>query len=227
MLTKGAVLIATSAVKIKKTNRASDVAYERLRDMVIDLRLPPGTLIDECSLATQIALGRTPVHEAVARLVTDQLVTVLPRRGLMIAPIGLEQVREIFEAREVLECGNAYFAAQHASDAELVILQKLVEEAENARAQSDAPRFLEDDQRIHRYLSTCTHNSFLHSLTNRILLHNLRFWRFYFSSYRARRDTLISHRPLLTVLEQRNAQLAYDLMREHIHLSRALLNQLF
>jgi DNA-binding GntR family transcriptional regulator len=60
--------------------------------MIIDLRLHPGMMVDELSLAAEIGLGRTPVHEAVARLVIDRLVTVLPRRGLMIAPIGLEQV---------------------------------------------------------------------------------------------------------------------------------------
>lgn len=195
--------------------------------MIIDLRLAPGTMIDESSLATEISLGRTPVHEAIARLVTDQLVTVLPRRGLMIASIGLEQVREIFEAREVLECGNAYFAAQHASDQELAQLRKLDEEAELAREQHDTDLFLNDDQRIHRFLSSCTHNTFLHALTTRILLHNLRFWRFYFNTYHLQPNILLSHEPLLAALELRDPQVAHDVMREHIQTSRMLLNRLF
>ena len=110
--------------------------------MIIDLRLHPGMMVDELSLAAEIGLGRTPVHEAVARLVIDRLVTVLPRRGLMIAPIGLEQVREIFEAREAVECGNAYFAVQHATDAELAELGRLVMAAEDAREHILASRTL-------------------------------------------------------------------------------------
>jgi DNA-binding GntR family transcriptional regulator len=207
--------------------RASDIAYERLQAMIIDLRLPPGTMIDELSLAGEIGLGRTPVHEAVARLVIDRLVTVLPRRGLMIASIGLEQVREIFEAREVIECGNAYFAAQHATDAELATLRQLVEVAEDSRAKGDVLRFLEEDQRIHRYLADCAHNSFLQDNTNRILLHTLRFWRFYFATYHVEPATLISHQPLLQALEQRDAQEASAQMREHIQMSRKLLSKLF
>ncbi|HVB74282.1 MAG TPA: GntR family transcriptional regulator, partial [Ktedonobacteraceae bacterium] len=105
--------------------------------MIIDLRLQPGMMIDELSLAAEVGLGRTPVHEAVARLVIDRLLTVLPRRGLMIAPIGLEQVREIFEAREAIECGNAYFAVSHATDADLAELRRLIEAAENAREETD------------------------------------------------------------------------------------------
>src|SRR5262249_22858235 len=93
-----------------KAVRASDLAYERLRALIVGRERAPGGRVDEQTLAARVCLGRTPVHEALARLAGDQLVVVLPRRGLMIAPIGLDRVREIFEAREAIECGNAYFA---------------------------------------------------------------------------------------------------------------------
>ena len=195
--------------------------------MIIDLRLQPGMMVDELSLSAEIGLGRTPVHEAVARLVIDRLVTVLPRRGLMIAPIGLEQVREIFEAREAIECGNAYFAVQHASEEELEELGRLVEAAEDAREETNVLRFLDDDQLIHRFLAHMVRNSFLKDAADRVLLHNLRFWRFYFTTRRAQLGTLVSHRPLLAALKQRDAQKALEAMREHILSSRALLNELF
>lgn len=195
--------------------------------MVIDLRLQPGAMVSELSLAAEIELGRTPVHEAVARLVVDRLVKVLPRRGLMIASIGLEEVREIFEAREAIECGNAYFAVQHATVAELAALRRLVEQAESAREEIDVQRFLDDDQLIHRFLASCVHNSLLQDATDQILMHSLRFWRFYFARYHVAESTLIPHQALLAALEQRDAQGAYMAMREHIRTSRALLNKLF
>ena len=210
-----------------KSIRDSDVAYERLRDKIIDLHFEPGMMVDEPSLVAEVGLGRTPVHEAVARLVIDRLVTVLPRRGLMIAPIGLELVREIFEAREILECGNAYFAVQHATDAELAELRHMVEEAEDARNDFDVLRFLEDDQHIHHFLSSVVHNSFLRDATHRVLLHNLRFWRYYFSTHQALPKTMVSHLPLLAALEQRDVVATRNAMYEHILTSRNLLNTLF
>jgi DNA-binding GntR family transcriptional regulator len=195
--------------------------------MIIDLRLQPGMMIDELSLAAEIGLGRTPVHEAVARLVIDRLVAVLPRRGLMIAPIGLDEVREIFEAREAIECGNAYFAVQHATDADLVELGRLVDAAEDALEETNVLRFLEDDQRIHRLLAHMVRNSFLQDAADRILLHNLRFWRFYFTTRRAQPGTLVTHRPLLAALKRRDAREALTAMRDHILASRALLTELF
>lgn len=210
-----------------KVVRDSDVAYERLRKKIIDLQFQPGMMIDEPTLATEVELGRTPVHEAVARLVIDRLVTVMPRRGLMIAPIGLELVREIFEAREILECGNAYFAVQHARDTDLAALRQLVTSAEDARNEFDVLRFLEDDQRIHHFLSSIVHNAFLRDATERVLLHNLRFWRYYFSTHQALPKTMVSHWPLLTALEQRDAEGTRAAMYEHIFTSRNLLNTLF
>jgi DNA-binding GntR family transcriptional regulator len=215
------------ALNGKQSARASDVAYARLRERIVGLQLPPGMLVDEQSLAADIGLGRMPVHEALARLAGDQLVIVMPRRGLMIAPISLETVREIFEAREAIECGNAYFAARHASDAELVQLRRLIEAAEAAREVSDRYQFLEDDQQIHRYLAGMVRNVFLRDAADKILTHSLRFWRYYFLSQPLRPNTLISHRPLLAELEARNPEGALSAMREHIVASRQLLNDLF
>ncbi len=70
-------------------------------------------------------------------------------------------------------------------------------------------------------------NSFLQDAADRILLHNLRFWRFYFTTRRAQPGTLVTHRPLLAALERRDARAALIAMREHILASRTLLNELF
>ena len=210
-----------------RSQRACDIAYAQLRERIVDLRLLPGALVDERSLAAEVGLGRTPVREALARLAGDQLVIVMPRRGLIIAPIAIENLRAIFEAREAIECGNAYFAAQHASDAELAELRRLIETAESALANSDSMQFLEDDQRIHRYLAATVHNVFLEEAADKILMHSLRFWRYYFSLRPARPGTLISHQPLMAALLARDGDSALHAMREHILASRQLLNDLF
>jgi len=76
-------------------------------------------------------------------------------------------------------------------------------------------------------LAHIVHNTFLQDAAGRILLHNLRFWRFYFTTHRAQPGTLVSHQPLLAALERRDEQEALNAMREHILVSRALLNALF
>lgn len=198
-----------------RTTRASDAAYQRLRDMIVDLRLPPGMPVDEQSLAAEVGLGRMPVREAVARLAGDHLVVIMPRRGIIISPIGLDSVREIFEAREAIECGTAYWASRHATIEELVVLRRLIEEADDAREETDFARFLDDDQRVHRSLAHAAHNTFLAQAADRLLVHNLRFWRFFAASHPITMGAMMTHRPLLAALERRDADAAHAAMRAH------------
>jgi DNA-binding GntR family transcriptional regulator len=207
--------------------RASEHAYEQLRDLIVDLRLEPGTMIDEQSMAARLGFGRTPVREAVARLAGDQLVVILPRRGAMISPIGIDTVRSIFDAREVIECGIAELAARYATDADLQHFRGLVEQAEGARDPTRLGQFLDDDQQIHRFLMRLVRNSFLERAADRILVHNLRLWRYYFSTHPPQIETMISHAPLLAALERRDQEGARQAMFEHIRASRGLLNGLF
>jgi len=207
--------------------RASDAAYQRLRDMIVDLRLQPGLPVDEQSLATELGLGRMPVREAMARLAGDHLVVIMPRRGMIISPVGLDSVLEIFEARESIECGTAYWAASHATGAEFAELRRLIEAADAARADTDFLRFLDDDQRIHRLLAHAAHNTFLEQAADRLLVHNLRFWRFFVAAHPVTTGTMMTHRSLLAALERRDADAAHTAMRAHIRAARALLNRLF
>ena len=102
--------------KSASTMRASDRAYEQLRERLLDLRLSPGSVVNEQALANELGTGRMPVHEALARLASDGFVTVLPRRGTIVTSFTLEDVRNLFEAREALECGAVHIAAQRATD---------------------------------------------------------------------------------------------------------------
>jgi len=207
--------------------RASDVAYAALRERILDLRLAPGTAINEQAVAAELGLSRMPVHEAVARLANDRFVAVLPRRGSVVASFGLEDVLDMFDAREAIECGVAHIAARRASDADLAELRRLVEAADKARAGTDHLEFLRDDHEIHLALVHMIRNPLLQDAADRLLLHNLRFWRSYWSSRPAQHGAMLSHAELLAALEAHDADGAERAMREHIGASLTLLTSSF
>lgn len=207
--------------------RASDVAYEQLREMILDLRLSAGEILNEHSLAATLGIGRMPVREAIGRLVSDRFIVVLPRRGTAVAPMAMEDVVHLFEAREAVECGIAYVAARKVTPVQVEEFRGLVEEAEAARGVFDAERFLLDDLRIHRFLVEQMDNALLQDAAERLLLHNLRFWRSFFRTRLPHADTMLSHRDLLLALEDGDCEGAQSAMRAHIGASRQLLQALF
>jgi DNA-binding GntR family transcriptional regulator len=83
--------------------RASEIAYNELLERIVDLRLPPGLVINEKAMGAELGLGRMPVREAIARLASGRFLTVLPRRGAVVSAIGLADVLDMFEAREAIE----------------------------------------------------------------------------------------------------------------------------
>jgi DNA-binding GntR family transcriptional regulator len=207
--------------------RASDIAYRELRDMIIDLRLAPGLVVNEQELAAQLNLGRMPVHEAIARLVDDRLVVVLPRRGTMVAPLAMDDVLDMFEAREAIECGVAHIAASRATDEDIAKLRRMVMAADSARLDADQEQFLRDDHDIHSFLIHMIKNSQLQHVADRLLLHNIRFWRSYWDSPRPQSVAMLSHADLIAALETRDLEGAERAMRQHITASRQVVLQRF
>jgi DNA-binding GntR family transcriptional regulator len=207
--------------------RASDIAYNELRARITDLRLAPGALLNEHTLAADLGLGRMPVREAIARLVTDRFIIVLPRRGTVVAPIGLDDVLDMFEAREAIECGVAHIVATRATADDLAALRRLVDAADRARDGTDHEAYLGDDHAIHTFLVHMVRNSLLQDAADRLLMHNLRFWRTYWASRPAQHATMISHADLLAALECGDADRSERAMREHLAASRRLVQASF
>jgi DNA-binding GntR family transcriptional regulator len=207
--------------------RASELAYNDLLERIINLRLPPGSLINEQAMANELGLGRMPVREAIARLATDRFITVVPRRGAVVSPVGLDDVLNMFEAREAIECGVAYIVATRATKEDLDILRELVKDADGAREGNDHEAFLRDDHAIHAFLVHMVRNSLLQDAADRLLLHNLRFWRMYWGSRPAQTSTMMSHSDLVAALEAHDPDRAAKAMREHLSASLSLVQASF
>lgn len=92
--------------------RASDRAYRALREEIVDGLLPPGALLGEVEQSRRLGLSRTPLREALARLVADGLAEPAPGRGLVVTSVSLEEARPLFDLRIALETLAARRAAE-------------------------------------------------------------------------------------------------------------------
>jgi DNA-binding GntR family transcriptional regulator len=137
----------------------AELAYCRLEEQLVTLKLAPGELIAEKELMHTAGIGRTPVREAIQRLSTDGLLQILPRKGLMITPVRRSDLTQIIEARRVLERLMVVKSSERATPDQrqaLYILASHLETAEN-----DLALFFRLDHRLDELLASACHNRYL------------------------------------------------------------------
>jgi DNA-binding GntR family transcriptional regulator len=116
------------------TGRASDRAYDTLRREILQWRLAPGTVLGEVEQAARLGISRTPLREALSRLVADGLVETQTGRGLVVAAVSPDAVRGQFEQREALETAAAALAAERRDPS---VFAELAEQFDGAAALVD------------------------------------------------------------------------------------------
>ncbi|MGB3339467.1 MAG: GntR family transcriptional regulator [Devosia sp.] len=112
-------------VEIGKRRMLGQSAYQAILDSIRSGIYTPGDRLLEEEVAERLGMSRTPVREAMGRLQEKGLLQPAPGRGLAIATLSMEQVFELYAIRGELEALVAKFAAQHATDAEILNLADL------------------------------------------------------------------------------------------------------
>lgn len=144
----------------KSYTNLSQKAYDMLLELILSLVLEPDRLYSELELSTMIDVGRTPVREAVQKLQSNMLVDVIPRSGIKIAPLKLEDFYLQIEVRRVLEKLIISRAARFATDAERKYIRDLSERYRVAAENKDDITSLRTDKEFHEYIATCARNPF-------------------------------------------------------------------
>jgi DNA-binding GntR family transcriptional regulator len=134
------------------------LAYHAVRNAIEAGNLTPGDRISEYKVAEWLSISRTPAREGLLRLESEGLLTSHPRRGLVVASVDNDAVRELYAAREFLEGAAAGLAAKNASRPEIDELNRLVEaEAEIA---DDIEALYEHNKVFHQQIHRASHNRY-------------------------------------------------------------------
>jgi DNA-binding GntR family transcriptional regulator len=114
--------------------KVTDWVYEEVRQAIIDLRLQPGEPLREATMAEQLGVSKTPVREALSRLEQEGLVETTSFKGAVVSTYSEDDLREIYELRELLEGAAARTASASASDATLERLGAIVGRSRDLRS---------------------------------------------------------------------------------------------
>ena len=144
--------------------------------MIVTLKLLPGAAVSEAALSQELGIGRTPIREALQRLARESLVSIFPRRGIIVSEINLKKQLRLLEVRREIERLIARSAARRATDEERAQLKSLAESFEASARVNDDVAFLRTDREFNTLCSTASHNEFAALAMG--LMHSLsrRFW---------------------------------------------------
>ena len=137
-------------ITFDRRRQVSDQVYAALRKAIVSLQLPPGAPISENRICRHVGVSRTPVREAIIRLVEDELIEVFPQKGSFVAPIKLSAVRNNHFIRKSLELAVLRRAAEMWSPAPAAKARQIVDRQAAALGDDDPETFHELDEAFHR-----------------------------------------------------------------------------
>jgi DNA-binding GntR family transcriptional regulator len=192
-----------------------DVAYERLRALVLSGDIAPGARLGQVELAERFGISRTPIREALRRLSGEGLVDFHPNRGFRVADLGLDAVLRRLEVRAIVEPGIARLAAERRTPQDLRALHQSIARESRARTASAAHDASRD---FHVALARASHNDELVRTLESLWI--LEVGRRLLSRRSATQDwvpaDIADHRAIALAVEHGDAERAAALMAAHI-----------
>jgi DNA-binding GntR family transcriptional regulator len=198
------------------TDLISDRAYAELRERIVTLRLAPGTVLREDELMTDLAIGRTPLREAVKRLALENLVAVQPRSGTYVTAVEASDIVYISEVRAALEAHAAELAARRLDGDTRARFQALLDRIENAADGSDQDALMGLDEAIHRLIWEGSHNPYLIETLERYFVLSLRVWYVVLDRVPGLGAAVFDQAQMLEAILEGDPARAHSLMREHV-----------
>jgi len=208
-----------ASFNVGDTQRPVERAYEGIRQAILTGTLKPGSHLREEQLAAMTGTSRTPVREALRRLVAEGLATA-ENRHRFVTDFSYEEVVIVFDVRAKLESYAAGVAAQQITDAEIRELEELVlkiDDIDPAGGSEAANRFITLNSEFHAIIVTATRSRQLKMLTAQavslpLVLIKQFVWDQRINIVRSNAQ----HRDIVAALSQRNSEWAATAMAGHI-----------
>jgi DNA-binding GntR family transcriptional regulator len=214
-----------SAIDIAPTQRIADSVFDGLREAVLDGKLAPGSKLSVPALAQQLNVSRSPVREAVARLIADGLAVDNPRRGAVVATITSADLAELYEVRSSLESVVTRLAVERTGPALADELDQILAEHRAALDSGDSQVIQQCDAAFHKLLRRASRHAYAIRLLDQIQSQVKLAMRTTMVTAGPER-ALQDHRDITAAIRLGDAELAERRARDHIHRLRDALRAL-
>lgn len=197
-----------------------DTAYEAIKRRIITCDLKPGEVLSEGVLSSELNIGRTPVHQAIDRLAADGLIDVLPRKGIMVKPISLNEIFDIIDVRLVNEAFCVRKVAELAEPADLARLSENLDATWAAAKSREIETMMNLDRAFHASLAASSRNSLLPDIMGNLHDRSTRMWFISLRSNEHHVRVCEQHAAVVEGIRKHDPDQAEKAIRDHIEAFR-------
>ncbi|MDR0441569.1 MAG: GntR family transcriptional regulator [Candidatus Accumulibacter sp.] len=202
----------------------NELAYDSVKERIIAMAYKPGLYLNIAEMMHELSLGRTPINHALHRLSREGLLHIIPRKGVVVAPLSIDDALELIDVRIANEklCGR--LAAEKITADELKQLAGLLEEQEAAIAGNAVELAAGFDLRFHEEIARASRNQVLMEMLRLIHARSQRFWVLSFRTEGHLKEVQLEHRRILEALGRADPEAAAAAMEAHaLSFKRSLL----
>jgi DNA-binding GntR family transcriptional regulator len=193
-----------------------ELAYAQIKQRIISCHLRPGEAINEAHLTQLLGLGRTPIHQALHRLEMEGMVTILPRKGVMVTPISLNDILDMIEVRICNERLCVKLAVERAQESDFALMRQIIGRTPALVERRDVQGLMEVDLQFHLAISAAARNRVLAELLRTLHEKQARFWFLTLSETHHSERIYDEHMQILTAMENRDSEAAIEAIHHHI-----------
>ncbi len=201
----------------------AEAVTDALRTRLLAGEWPVGTPLRQEALAAELGVSRIPLREALQRLEVEGLVTLVPHRGAVVAPLDAADVSEIFELRALLEADLTRRAVPQLTVTDIQAMRQHATAFERAVAAGDVAAYGESNRRFHEALYRRAGRARTLELVGRLHAQSDRFVRMQLTLTPGSRRAIQEHRAILAAARARDTTRTTRLIREHILQAGAML----
>ena len=205
--------------EVKHIKTIRDQVYQILRDDICAGKYAPGSWLQETELTEYLGVSRSPVREALRRLVADGLLMEIPNKGVFVKEFTCRDIEEIFDMRVMLESYAIQNSRRRMTSARLQKIFDILEKLERTYASGDLEAYTQNDEILHNRIVELSENSLVISTYDRVRSMNQQFRVLSLSSHQRFDESLEEHRQIVQALALGDVETACATNTRHLELA--------
>jgi DNA-binding GntR family transcriptional regulator len=194
----------------------NEQAYRRFKQALVTLSYKPGEYLNTAQVMNDLSLGRTPINQAIHRLANEGLLQIIPRKGVMVSPLSIDDALELIEVRLANELLCIRLASQRVSTTDIAELNAINQRIAVACQLRDRNQMMSLDYQFHQLLAQIAGNSILMDILSVLHAQAQRFWASSLSKEGHMQEVIGEHQAIINALAAQDASAAVHAAEMHI-----------